>query len=83
MSRVQSFGEKWGFRRISSRPSRSAVRSSDEKLLLLQGLIAATSRGAAATPVNLAERMGFPSESRRHSKNIGKQSIFEKPGEGL
>jgi hypothetical protein len=37
---VQSSGEKRAFRRIISRPCRSAVRSSDEKSLLLLGLIA-------------------------------------------
>jgi hypothetical protein len=40
MNRVQSFGEKWGFRTITTRPWRSGVRSPNEKLLLLQGLIA-------------------------------------------
>jgi hypothetical protein len=38
--RVQSFGDKWAFRRIMSAPCRLEVRSSNEKSLLLLGLIA-------------------------------------------
>jgi hypothetical protein len=38
--RVQSFGEKWAFRRRMSRLCRLEVRSSNEKSLLLLGLIA-------------------------------------------
>ncbi len=37
---VQSSGEKWAIRRIMRRLCRSGVRSSDEKSLLLEGLIA-------------------------------------------
>jgi hypothetical protein len=37
---VQSFGEKWAFRRIMSAPCRVGVQSSNEKSLLLLGLIA-------------------------------------------
>jgi hypothetical protein len=36
---VQSFGEKWAFRRIMSAPCRAGVRSSNEKSLPLLGLI--------------------------------------------
>jgi hypothetical protein len=40
MNGVQSFGEKRAVRRTISRLARSGVRSSNEKSLLLQGLIA-------------------------------------------
>jgi hypothetical protein len=37
---VQSFGDKWAFRRIMSAPCREGVQSSNEKSLQLLGLIA-------------------------------------------
>jgi hypothetical protein len=40
LRRVQSFGEKWAFRRRMSRPCRLEVRSSNEKSLLPLGPIA-------------------------------------------
>ena len=40
MCGVQSFGEKWVFRRIMSAPCREEIRSANEKSLPLLGLIA-------------------------------------------
>jgi hypothetical protein len=41
---VQSFGDKWAFRRITSAPCREGVRSSNEKSVPLLGLIALQTR---------------------------------------
>jgi hypothetical protein len=53
--RVQSFGEKWAFRRIMSAPRREGVRSSNEKSLPLLGSIAHKLRGEYAASAKVAE----------------------------
>ena len=55
MDGVQSFGEKRAFRRTIGRLSRPGVRTSNEKPLLLLGLIAREFTGEHTALGNLAE----------------------------
>ena len=69
---VQSFGDKWAFRRISNAPRREGVRSSNEKLVPLLGLIA---------PSNCAENMrpgqgGGAREIRTHHTELASTARF-------
>src|SRR5260370_26748593 len=56
---VQSFGDKWAFRRIISEPCQEAVRSSNETSLPLLGLTPINLRGEYAASVKLAEPERF------------------------
>jgi hypothetical protein len=75
---VQSFGDKWAFRRILGAPCREGVRSSNEKSLLIRGSIADI----------FAQRTGGSSEAGGESVRrdrasqqfqLSQKPLFERP----
>jgi hypothetical protein len=68
---VQSFGDKWAFRRITNAPCREGVLSSNEKSVTLLGLIAAQTRAE-----NMRRRSRWRSErdSNARYRTLGSTS---------